>query len=177
MFVSSKYNAITHHPPPQFHLFYSGSQPLNPPAHGQGTLTENTSRPHPRQPREPRLVTVKPNRLAQSSTKNSPSYSLHHLHFPLVSLRSRSLSPRFALSPPNQGNSTHRPNNLTSINPTNIPLQSLPPRHPAPRRICDRHQTFENLACASLDAVGVVYQIEKIFAIGAAEGEEFLRMK
>lgn len=71
-------------------------------------------------------------------------------------------------------NITHHPHNLHSIHPRHIPIQPLPPRHPARARVRERDQTLVDLGRAFLHRVGVVGELEEGFAVGAAVADEAL---
>ena len=72
--------------------------------------------------------------------------------------------------------STYNTNNLSSINPLLVPIQPLPLGDPTPLRVRQRDHAFKHLGSAFADGVRVVDQIEEIFAVGAADLDEFLRV-
>ena len=70
--------------------------------------------------------------------------------------------------------STYNTNNLSSINPLLIPIQPLPLGDPTPLRVRQRDHALKHLGSAFADCVRMVDQIEEIFAVGAADLDEFL---
>ena len=76
--------------------------------------------------------------------------------------------PSIPRSPTLFSDSTHRSNNLDSVDPAHTALQSLPSRYPASCGIRERDQSLKDLRCAFLNRVGGIGEAEEGLAVRAA---------